>query len=80
MEKFELTYPERNIWLVETFYDKQLINITIDNKKGIKANGKSNKLFLITNFCCFFIKLYTNVIIINDIANNKEIKCISTLI
>ena len=27
MEKFELTYPERNIWLVETFYDKQLINI-----------------------------------------------------
>ena len=27
MERYDLTYPERNIWLVETFYNNQLINI-----------------------------------------------------
>ena len=27
MEKYELTFPEKNIWLVENFYDSKLINI-----------------------------------------------------
>ncbi len=27
MEKFELTFPQKNIWLVENFYESKLINI-----------------------------------------------------
>lgn len=27
MEKYELTFPQKNIWLVENFYDSKLINI-----------------------------------------------------
>lgn len=27
MEKYELTFPQRNIWLVENFYDSKMINI-----------------------------------------------------
>lgn len=27
MEKYELTFPEKNIWLVENFYESKLINI-----------------------------------------------------
>ena len=27
MKKYELTFPQKNIWLVENFYDSKLINI-----------------------------------------------------
>jgi len=27
MEKYELTFPQKNIWLVESFYDSKLVNI-----------------------------------------------------
>ena len=27
MEKYELTFPQKNIWLVEKFYESKLINI-----------------------------------------------------
>ena len=27
MKKYELTFPQKNIWMVENFYDNQKINI-----------------------------------------------------
>lgn len=37
MEKYELTFPQRNIWLVENFYDSKMINI-ISGSLVIKKN------------------------------------------
>ena len=41
MEKYELTFPQKNIWLVENFYDSKLINI-ISGSLVIKQNFDLN--------------------------------------